>query len=225
MTTNRFDEIDELLAAHKDELKAADDHEQLKDFAKEHDLFSKADFGKYKHCLKKLGIDYNRLRDETFAARDAERAAELDDLPANAPLVRLWAAASENDDGTSAAYAICDDQEDAVWYGQFFDDDRLRTPGDPISAEQSVADKAVWVAGKALAAAGHTAGRVEIFTTCPDLDTDALQATGARHGVAVSIVVDDDERAVVMSEVPGYKRWQDTDLATLVTVDEEGEDD
>lgn len=219
MATTRWDEIDGIIAEHKDHLKAAETHHVLKDFADEHGLMNKSDFGKFKHLLKKIGINYNDLRDKTFAADDARRAEELDNLGDDAAHLTLWSAAIDHDD--EGAFAIVDDTHEAVWYGKFFDDDRHYTAGDLVSAEQSVAHKTVWIASKALAAAGEDTGRLTLVTTCPHLDTDALAADGARLGVAVDVEVNDnDERAVTMAETPGFKSWKDTDLSTLVESDD-----
>lgn len=214
----RWSEIDSIIAEHKHELKAAETHEELKNFAEEQGFMNQSDFGKFKFSLRKIAVNYDELRTATFAQRDKERAEELSDLDDDAPLIQLWVGAVEGDDD-SAAFAICNDDDDAIWYGQFFDDDRIRQVGDLVSAEQSVADKAVWLASKAREAADVTAARLYLYTTCPQLDEAALAATGARFGIAVEVIVDEDERAIQMAEAPGYKRWQDNDLAELVSVD------
>ncbi|WP_151550191.1 MULTISPECIES: hypothetical protein [Corynebacterium] len=217
----RWAEIDSIIAENKAELKAAKDHDELKSFASSQGWMNANDFPKFKHSLAKIGVFYEELRAAAFAARDAEKAETLAALGDDAPCVRLWVAASEAEDSSSASFAVVSDDHDAVWYGSFFDSDRVRVPGDLVSAEQSVAGKAVWLVGKALEAAGHELGRAEIVTTCPDLDVAALKTSGARFGVAVDIVVDDDERAIIMSETPGFSRWQDYDLTSLVEVEED----
>lgn len=211
----RWAEIDLVIAEHKAQLKAATTHEALKNFATEQGWMNKGDFGKFKTSLRKIGIKYDQLRAETFAKQDKQRADELAALDDDAPTIRLWTAAVEvkND----ASFAVVDAHNNAVWYGNFFDDDRIRVVGDVISAEQSVADKAVWIAGKALEATGNTVARLTIVTTCPDLDTAQLVATGARFGLAVTVELDDsDVRAVEMAEAPGYQSWQEADLTELV---------
>lgn len=215
---DRWAEIDSILAEHKTILKEATTHETLKEFAAEHGFNNQSDFGKFKHSLKKLGVNYDELRAATFAARDEQQAQLLDSLDDDAPWLALWVAAHDEDG--KAAFAIVSDDRDALWYGNFFDDDRIWVKGNLVSAEQSVADKAVFLASKALKQAGHELGRVEITTTCPDLDTTALKSSGARLGVAVELIVDDDDdRALVMAKEPGFKKWQDNDLASLVVND------
>ena len=222
----RWAHIEEIIAENKVELKAATSHEPLKAFAEANGLMNRSDFPKFKHSLRKIGVNYDALRDEAMQAYNDEldaRAADIDDQAREAPSVTLWTAAVEGDDG-SGAFAVVDEEDTAIWYGRFFDDDRTRVAGDPVSAEQSAAEKAVWLAGKALAEAGYPLGRVRIHTTCHELDVDALRAAGVRSSVAVSVVVDpDDLRAVAMAEAPGFQRWQDADLLGLVD-DGAGED-
>ncbi len=212
----RWAEIDSVIAEHKATLKAAKSHEALKDFATEQGWMNAADFPKYKRSLTRIGVFYDQLREQTFAEQQARKAEELAQLDDDAPRVILWTAACEAEDGSEASFALVNAEREAVWFGKFFDEDRVRVPGDLISAEQSAANKAVWLGAKALEAAGHEHGWVEIITTCPELDLAMLKADGVRNGVGVEVVVSDDERAVVMAEQPGFARWQDCDLAGLV---------
>ncbi len=214
----RWAEIDSIVAEHKKTLKAATSHEELKSFAEEQGFMNEKDFGKFKFSLRKIAVSYEELRSATFEAADKERAEALETLPSDAPMVMLWTGAVEGDAG-EGSFAICTEEDDAIWYGNFFDGDKVRVAGDLISAEQSVAEKAVWIAAKALEAAGYEQGRLYLHTTCPALDEAALRAQGARFGVAVEVEVNEDLRAVTMAEVPGYKRWQDNTLSDLVQVD------
>lgn len=157
--------------------------------------------------------DYKQLA-KIFAEQDNQRAHILANLSNKTPTIRLWTAALEKNN--NAFFAIVDANNNPVWYGNFFDDDRIRIPNDLISAEQSVADKAIWVAHKAFEAKGETFGRLEIITTCLDLNTSQLITTGAQLGIAVTVSFDMDLRAVEMAEDPGFQRWQETHLANLV---------
>lgn len=220
----RWAEIDSVIEQNKGELKAATSHVPLRKFAEKQGWDNRQDFPKYKFSLRKIGVDYGALREVATEERQVELAAKADALTANAgsaPVVMLWTAAVEGDDG-SGAFAVVSVEDDAVWYGRFFDDDRVRVPGDLISGEQSAAEKAVFVASKAFAAAGHDVGRLIVTTMCPELDIAALKAAGAEHNIAVDVSVDDeDQRALTMAEAPGFKRWKDNDLAALVEDDDE----
>lgn len=213
----RWAEIDSVIAEHKKELKAATDHRVLKAFAEEQGWLNKEDFGKYKHSLRKIGVKYDQLREETFEAEDAARVEALESLGEDAPRVRLWSGAVEDQATGSGSFAVVNADDEVVWYGGFYADDRLREAGDLVSAEQSAADKAVWLASKAFAAAGLDSGVVEVYTTCPQLDEEELVAAGARLGVAVEVHVEiENMRAVEMAEAPGYQSWKDADLEELV---------
>lgn len=219
--SQRWAEIESLVQEHKAALKAMTSHKQINDFAEQHALMTREDFPKLKHCLLKIGVRYDVLREQARQEWEEsleEKAQELA-TKTDGPVVCLWTAAAESDDG-DGSFAVVDVEDTPVWYGSFFRDDRIRVAGDLISAEQSAADKAIWVAHKAFEAAGVADGRLLITTTCPDLDIAALRVSGARFNMGVDVMVDDtDSRAIDMAEAPGYKRWQDNDLAALVEDD------
>lgn len=218
----RWQMIDTIIAENKNELKQATTHTVLKEFAEEQGWMNKNDFGKFKVSLRKLGVDYEQLREETFKELDLKRAKELDALDDSAPCVYLMTGAVDDESSGTGSFAIIGEDGEAYWYGAFFGDDLTYNPGDLVSAEQSVAEKAVWFAAKCLREKGIECGRVEITTTCPDLDETTLKSRGVRLGVKVGVHVNDEDlRAVDMAEAPGFKKWQENDLASLVMVDEE----
>lgn len=225
MTTNtnaqRWAEIESLVQANKAELKAMTSHKDINTFAVQNALMTREDFPKLKHCLLKIGVRYDALRQQARQEWEdsLEKKAQELATKTDGAVVCLWSAAAEGDDG-DGSFAVVDVEDTPIWYGSFFSDDRIRVSGDLISAEQSAADKAVWVAHKAFEEADVSAGRVLITTTCPDLDIAALRLSGARFNLGVDVMVDDtDSRAIDMAEAPGYKRWQDNDLAALVEED------
>lgn len=211
-TNDRFNEIDQLIAENKATLKAAENHRELTQFAKDNGIDTAQDFGKFKFLLRKIGINYDELREETLARATAELADKADDLDeqaADAPVVRLWCAAVEDESTGTGSYAILDSEDSAIWYGKFFDDPKtIRKKGDQASAEQDVADKCVYVAGKAAQAAEEELVRLWLHTNYPELDKAPLRATGARMGVSVEIVVTEDDTAEQMAKVPGYRAFK-----------------
>lgn len=213
--------IDGVCHDHKDMLKNVSDHNELKEFAKSQGWMNKSDFGKYKVSLRKLGIDYNQIREEFFTQENQRRIKQIESLDDDAPTVYVATGAVDDPASGDGSFAIVDDDGEALWYGSFFKDDKTRKPGDLISAEQSVAEKAVWFAFKCFEAKGISTGWVDIQTTCPKLDEQKLKALGARYGVGVRLHVDDDLKAVYMAESPGYKKWQENNLADCVVVDDE----
>lgn len=216
----RWAHIDQVLAENKETVQAADSHTQLRQFAVDQGWDNREDFPKFKHSLRKLGVDYNQLRQQATAEQSAQLADKADQLAetkTDLPTVEVSTAALEDQDSGQASYAVTDAMGAALWYGAFFDDDRTRVPGDLISAEQSAAEKAVFLATKIKEAADVDQLHLHISTTCPELDTRALEVRGARDDIAVTITVDDeDTRALDIAELPGFQRWKDNDLAGLI---------
>ena len=89
-TNQRWAEIDSVIKEHKAELKAAESHTVLRDFAKEHGFANKEDFFKFKHSLKKIGIFYDELRDAALQVWAEELADKAKELAGRENLVELW---------------------------------------------------------------------------------------------------------------------------------------
>lgn len=218
----RIAEIDDCIAENKTTLKACQSHLPLKAFAEEHGMCDSAfDFGCFKRGLMRIGVDYDSLREAATAERDEQMHQRAEELTADndLPTVLLWSAAIEDDETGRGAFAVVAEDSCVIWYGGFSRFDRTRVAGDIVSAETSAAEKCVFVASKAIEAAGEEAGRVIITTNCPDVEESHLRRYGAGYNIAVDLIVDgDDERAVTMATQPGWKKWSDptNDLASLV---------
>lgn len=222
--TDQWQDVKDLVAEYVDELKTMT-HVEIKDFAKSHGLMTKAGFPKLKTVLKTKGINYESLREEATEQRNEElskRAETLTDDAKQGPQIRLSSAAVENDG--AASFAVVDSSGEAVWYGRLFEDDRIWSAGDPASAEQSAAEKAVWIAGKAVALAGASAGSLRLSVTHPELDVDELERAGVRHSVAVKVSFDEDNAAVDMANTPGYMKWQEYELQQLLDLADDVDD-
>lgn len=217
-------QIDAVVFEHRAMLRDYGDHRKLRAFALEQGWDNGPDFAAFKRALVKIRVDYDQVRQETadkVKDENLQRAKQLAQMGADAAQVWLWTAAMEDPDSDEGSFAVVDIEDDPVWYGAFHEQDRVRVVGDAVSAEQSVALKAVWVAQKAFEAAGVSEGRLHLCTTCPRLDEDEIVARGARVGIAVEIHVDEvDERAVMMAQAPGFMSWKQRDLGELVSVDE-----
>lgn len=230
----RFNEIEGIVmdAGNRERLRAAETTAEIRDIAAAAGVDTNRgskDMGKLIHKLKLVGVDYPGMAKQEAAARNAdlaEKAATLDSKADDLSIVRLWSAAVESDTDQRGSFAILDAEGAAVWFDTFSPKfERIRTPGDLVSAEQSAADKAVYVASKARQAAGLDEVSLWLTTTCPELDTDRLKQAGARQSVAVEVMVDpDDTEAVEMAELPG-SRWlknvTDAELVALVESQEE----
>lgn len=196
-------------------LRSVKDHNELKDFAARHGIDTGLKFGAFKTILRTIGVDYDALREATVAEQDKEFRAALEALTGQAPVVWLWAGASVDSAG-NGRFAVVDEDEEALWFGKLFETDRTFVPGDLLTAEQSAAEKAIFIARKCFDEAGVKAGVLMLATTCPDIDRDGLTVRAAQLGVRLVLEITDDDRAICMAEVPGYRRWQDSDLAAVV---------
>lgn len=225
----RFEQIKAQITApeNKARLQGATTTDQIREIAGSLGIDQQGrDMGKFISLLKLIGVDFLTMARDEAAARRAQLAGIADDLHARAgglPQVRLWSAAVESGAGaeSTGAFAVVDAAGAVVWYGSFHPDyERIRQAGDLVSAEQSAADKAVYVAYRARQAAGVEEVGLVVTTTCPELDVHSLRLSGARLGVAVEVVVDDENLvAVHAAEMPGWRGLKDVpgeELAGLV---------
>lgn len=230
----KFDQIEGLVTVpdNRRRFQAATTAAEVRGIATELEIDTRNDMGKLSAKLKQIGVNYPALRAVEREERDAEvaeKAAELAECKDSLPVVRLWSAAAESDDGSEASFALVDADGIGTWFGQFWNDDKIRKPGDLVSAEQSVAEKAIYTAFKARKAAEVDEVCLWLTTTCPDLDVPMLRSRGARNGIAVDVTVDDaDNRAVAMAEATGYRSLKsvtDDEFAELVETDLEVDTD
>lgn len=212
----QWQQVKDIVADNLDTLKNLDAGE-LKEFATKNSLMTKALFPKFKTVLKTKGINYEELREAASQKREeelAQRALDLAETAEDGPTIYLESAAIDQDGRGS--FAIVDSRGHAVWYGRFFDDDRTWTPGDPASAELSAAEKAIWIAGKALSQGDHSAGTVHLNLTHPDIKEDELSQLGVRNNLVVIVEFAEDNAAVDMANTPGFQKWQEYDLTQLI---------
>lgn len=232
----RFNEIEDLVTTpeNKTRLQQAATADEIREIAGELGVDTSRDsrdMGKFIFKLKMIGVDFVAL-----AKADAEhnkqqlvvKASRLDAHAHDLPIVRLWAGAVVNAADDSGAFAVVDAEGTALEYGGFASWEKVYTPGDLISAEQSAALRAVYIASRAREAAGVEEVSLWLTTTCPQLDQMRLKVSGARRNVAVDITVDDDDLAAVqMAESPGYRNVKTVsrdELINLVESDTEAQE-
>ncbi len=209
--TQDWDTAERAVTDGAEQLKAAKDHRQIRAWATEAGVATKALWPKVKTELRKqLDIDYDQIRADTVAAE----AADIQTAAKDAPVIELFCAG----DDEVASYAVCavaDDHES--WYGEFHAKDVIYRAGDELSAERSAADKAIYLAGKAREKAGLDTVRLIVHTSHHDLTTEDLSATASRHRVAVSIELTDQNPAIALCRAPGYRTWREIRLDSLIT--------
>ncbi|MDJ0491023.1 hypothetical protein QNA24_32080 [Rhodococcus qingshengii] len=221
----QWDEVGKAVKEGAEELRTLTTHSALYEWAKEHKFATQSMFPKFKTELnKRLDIDYDALR--SIAQR--ERLAQIQAAAADGPLVELWAAG----DDEVASYAVCGPEGLVAWYGEFFDDDKIRKEGDQNSADLSAAGKAVFLAGKVREELEVDALTVRIHVLNHHVRSGDLMRAALGAGVVVEIDVDDDTTALDWCREPGSKSWRETKLERLVatasadaSADEDGQDD
>lgn len=224
MSDARWDEIEALVVENKGTFKDAATTQQIRNIASKHgvDVEDKADFGKFVHKLKIIGVRFYDLLDDEREAAAKEKAAAIDTLmekAAAAPTLDLWVAAIEDPDSGKGSFAVVDQTGEAVWAGSFHKDDYVRKAGDIHSAEQSAAEKAVFFARKVQEANKLDVLRLALRTQYPELDTATLRRKGAvgDSAVAVDVIVDiDDDRAYFMAQDNVDRNWKTAALTDLI---------
>ncbi|WP_280301189.1 hypothetical protein [Nocardia abscessus] len=208
--SEEWDTVTAAVAEHADELKGMTSHGDIYRWAKAHDLTSRTLFPKFKAQLRRrLGIDYEQLRD----AATTQRAEQLADAAADAPQIVLWAAGDDDYE----RFAVCDVEGEALWYSTFHADDRLYRGGDPTSASTSAAEKAVYLAGQARREAGLDTVRLRLRVCDARVDAAVMTSAGVAAGVLVSVeVVEEDNPASEWCRAPGFKNWRESRLAALI---------
>jgi hypothetical protein len=211
-TKNQWDAITEAVTADAEHLKTLTTHGELYAWAKEHDLTG-PQFAAVKHEFRKIGIDYDSIREEASRLRLAEMNAEA---AAGVPVIHLSAAGIDEVN----SYAVCDAEGAVLWYGTFHERDRHYRKGNQVSADTSAANKAIFLASKARQLAKTDLARLHLTLTNPHVDTGQLIREATSWRLLLDIEIHDDPTnppaAVQWCETPGFQDWKEADLAALV---------
>ncbi|MCG3206304.1 MAG: hypothetical protein KCHDKBKB_03038 [Elusimicrobia bacterium] len=190
-------------------------HGQLFQWSRENGLDSRAGFSAFKKALLANGIDYDALRSGHQAAKaEALTAACTHEIT-------LYSDAKASCD----RFAICDEDGEVVWYGRFFDDDRDGYNGEQSSGELSAALKALWFARQAANAAGQQAVKLTLIVDaqwlCSLSGKPAILAQAAKRmnlDLTMEWIRGTSNPADKWTTATGFKKWNDGDLASLITV-------
>lgn len=207
---SEWDIASDAVTEHAEALRKMSTHGEIYGWAKDNDLTGRTLFPKVKAQLrKKLGIDYDKLRESTTE----QRAGELAGAAADAPEIVLWAAA----DDEAGTFAVCDGEGEALWYGTFHPDDRYYRKGDQASASLSAAEKAVYIAGQARREADLEAVRLRLLVSDHRVDTTTLTGSGVTARVSINLEVSDATNAALdWCRAPGFKSWRESRLDALI---------
>ncbi|MFQ6327010.1 hypothetical protein ACLMAL_12845 [Nocardia sp. CWNU-33] len=128
------------------------------------------------------------------------------------PHITLAAAA----DCSNGTFAVCGDEGRALWYGPFLDTDLDHPHGDRRAGAMAAAARAVWLAGRARADAGHDEATLHLTITEPDVDAITLACTASMSGLALDVVVAEDNPALDWCLAFGRLDWNPGALVSLV---------
>jgi hypothetical protein len=207
--------IKEKVAAEVDDLRLLD-HYGLTAWAKAEHIDSGIGFTTFKKALLEVGIDFDAMRD---IARGARGAALVEAAQTSLP---LYAAALSG----AKRFAICDKSRRPTWFGRFFAGDR-DFKGDQISADMSVARKAIWLASKAREELALPAIKLLLLIDAPWMTSTAegiapllaeLQDMAEKLSVLLELVqvTSPENPAVAQANKAGYMRWQDCTFSEMV---------
>lgn len=209
--TSEWDTAEQAVTDGAATLRDAHTHRDIRAWATDAGVATKALWPKVKTELRKqLDIDYDQLRADTTAAESEQLAQEAE----LAPLIELCCA-GDSEVGTYAVCAAADDHES--WYGDFHAKDLIYRSGDDLSAERSAADKAIFLAGKAREKAGLQTVRLVLHTSHHELTAEHVASPAARHRVAVTLELSDQNPAIALCRAPGYRTWREIRLDALFT--------
>ncbi|MFC4125299.1 hypothetical protein [Nocardia rhizosphaerae] len=125
----------------------------------------------------------------------------------------IWLAAAG--DGVSDTFAVCGAEGRALWYGPFLDADVDHPRGDGATARMSAAGRAIWLAGRAREDAGVEKATLHLSVST-DLDAVTLACTASMAGLALDLVVTDDNPALDWCHAFGRLDWTAGPLTDLV---------
>ncbi|WP_227996221.1 hypothetical protein [Nocardia australiensis] len=133
------------------------------------------------------------------------------------PHITLAAAA----DCANGTFAVCGDEGRVLWFGPFLDSDADHPHGNRRAGAMAAAARAVWLAGRVRADAGHNEATLHLTITEPDVDAVTLACAASISGLALDVMVAEDNPALDWCRVFGKLDWNPGALVSLV---EDGDD-
>ncbi|MFD3742869.1 hypothetical protein [Nocardia sp. NPDC058633] len=119
-------------------------------------------------------------------------------------------------DSVSATFAVCDAEGRAIWYGPFIDADTDHPRGDQLAAAMGAAGRAIWLAGRAREDTGAEQVTLHLAVSEEGLDAVTLACTASMAGLALELVVTEDNPALDWCQAFGRLDWTSGPLTGLV---------
>lgn len=189
------------------------DQPGLNAWAAKNSINNRGAFATFKKALMQHGIDYNAMKHQ----KEERDRANLDELCEFEITLYCDAKQSTN------RYGITDRNGLPVWHGQFFTD---AAPEHQADAELEAAKKAVWLAGKVKEELGLKAIELNLYVDAEYLCYQdhykqkgyvlTIQAKKTNVKLNVRHVAGTDNPADKWTVERGFKKWNETDLRSLV---------
>lgn len=96
----------------------------------------------------------------------------------------------------SDTFAVCDGEGRAIWYGPFIDADADHPRGDRLAAAMGAAGRAIWLAGRAREDTGVATVTLHLAVSEDGLDEIALACRASTAGLALDLIVTEDNPAL-----------------------------
>ncbi|MFI1237599.1 hypothetical protein [Nocardia salmonicida] len=119
-------------------------------------------------------------------------------------------------DSVSATFAVCDAEGRAIWYGPFIDADADHPRGDQLAAAMGAAGRAIWLAGRAREDTGVEKVTLHLTVSEEGLDAVTLACTASMAGLALDLIVSEDNPALDWCQAFGRLDWTSGPLTGLV---------
>lgn len=126
----------------------------------------------------------------------------------------IWLAAAG--DGVSDTFAVCGAEGRAIWYGPYLDADTDHPRGDRRAAAMGAAGRAIWLAGRAREDVGVERATLHLAVSDDELDIVTLACTASMAGLALELVVTEDNPAQDWCHAFGRLDWTSGRLDSLI---------
>ena len=126
----------------------------------------------------------------------------------------IWLAAAG--DGLSDTFAVCGAEGRAIWYGPYLDADVDHPRGDRHAAAMGAAGRAIWLAGRARDDTGVDKATLHLSVSDDELDAVTLACTASMAGLALDLLVTEDNPAQDWCHAFGRLDWNSGPLTSLV---------
>ncbi|WP_069162853.1 hypothetical protein [Nocardia altamirensis] len=160
--------------------------------------------------MRQIGVDWEEMHAKELDRFSKALRAEAAESRA---IIELYAAGSDD----HSVYAVCDVDGRPIVCRHFHAEDRFYQRGDQLSADMSAAEKAVWLAGKACAAAGAASCAMTLHVASLFIEPDILAPLARRWHIWLDLDVRANNPAVQLCHEPEFRDWHEVSLANLVS--------